>query len=138
MAFREGIDVAYVRPEARLSELQARRIAAFMEANLGAQVPLHELAGLVHLSVGHFCRAFKGSFGERPRAYLMRRRVAYAMRLMLSTDQPLSEIALACGMADQPHFSNVFRRMTGETPSRWRVDNRPPALRVLTSQASRT
>jgi AraC-like DNA-binding protein len=35
---------------------------------------------------------------------------------------------------DQPHFSNVFRRMTGETPSRWRLDNRPPALRVLTSQ----
>lgn len=116
--------MAYVRPEARLSEPQARTVAAYMEAHLSAQVPLHRLASVVHLSVGHFCRAFKGSFGERPRAYLMRRRVAYAKMLMLSTDQPLSEIALACGMADQPHFSNVFRRMTGETPSRWRAGHR--------------
>jgi len=109
-----------------------------MEANLAANVPLHQLASLVHLSVGHFCRAFKGSFGERPRAYLMRRRVAYAQLLMLSTDQPLSEIALACGMADQPHFSNVFRRLTGATPSRWRLDNKHLATDMLPAQALAT
>ncbi|WP_146171566.1 AraC family transcriptional regulator [Luteibacter sp. OK325] len=102
-----------------------------MEANLSAHMPLYQLASVVHLSVGHFCRAFKGRFGERPRAYLMRRRIAYAKWMMLSTDQPLSEIALACGMADQPHFSNVFRRMTGETPSRWRAEHRQPMAEVV-------
>lgn len=122
--------MAYIRPEARLSEWQAKLVAAYMEANLATHVPLHRLASVVHLSVGHFCRAFKGSFGERPRAYLMRRRIAHAQVLMLSTDQPLSEIALACGMADQPHFSNVFRRMTGETPSRWRTERRHAMVEI--------
>ena len=124
------MNVAYVRPEARLSDVQVRMVAAHMEANLGLHIPLRQLAGVAHLSVGHFCRAFKGSFGERPRAYLMRRRVAYAKLLMLSTDLPLSQIALACGMADQPHFSNVFRRMTGETPSRWRLDHRRAGIEL--------
>lgn len=119
-----------MRPEARLSESQARLVAAHMEAHLGLHMPLGQLAAVVHLSVGHFCRAFKGSFGERPRAYLMRRRVAYAKLLMLSTEMPLSQIALACGMADQPHFSNVFRRLTGDTPSRWRLDNRRSDVEV--------
>lgn len=105
-------------------------VAAYMEANLGLSIPLRQLASVAHLSVGHFCRAFRGSFGERPRTYLMRRRVAYAKKLMLSTDLPLSQIALACGMADQPHFSNVFRRMTGETPSRWRLENRHAEVEV--------
>jgi AraC-like DNA-binding protein len=33
-------------------------------------------------------------------------------------------------MADQPHFSNVFRRMTGETPSRWRTEHRHSMAKV--------
>jgi AraC-like DNA-binding protein len=48
----------------------------------------------------------------------------------LSEPQARSEIALACGMADQPHFSNVFRRMTGETPSRWRTEHRHSMAKV--------
>ena len=105
-------------------------VTAYMEANLGLHIPLRQLAEIAHLSVEHFCRAFKGSFGERPRAYLMRRRMAYAKELMLSTNLPLSQVALACGMADQAHFSNVFRRMTGKPPSRWRSENRHAEIEV--------
>jgi AraC family transcriptional regulator len=39
---------------------------------------------------------------------------------MLTTEDPLSQIALACGMADQAHLSKLFRRGVGETPSAWR------------------
>jgi AraC-like DNA-binding protein len=39
---------------------------------------------------------------------------------MLTTSAPLSEIALSCGMNDQSHFTRLFRRMVGETPSSWR------------------
>jgi AraC family transcriptional regulator len=43
-----------------------------------------------------------------------------AQRLMLTTQEPLSQIALACGMADQAHLSKLFRRGVGETPGAWR------------------
>jgi len=39
---------------------------------------------------------------------------------MLTTREPLSAIALSCGLRDQSHFTTVFRRIVGETPSAWR------------------
>ena len=39
---------------------------------------------------------------------------------MLTTDEPLSQIALACGLCDQSHFTRVFRRIVGESPNAWR------------------
>jgi AraC family transcriptional regulator len=36
---------------------------------------------------------------------------------MLSTDLPLNEIALCCGLCDQPHLSKMFRSVIGENPS---------------------
>src|SRR5262249_1506686 len=81
---------------------------------------MRDVARITQLSTSHFCRAFKTSFGETPRAYILRRRVERAQELMLTTKEPLSQIALACGLCDQAHFSRVFRRIVGETHNAWR------------------
>jgi AraC-like DNA-binding protein len=39
---------------------------------------------------------------------------------MLKSNQPLVEIALAAGFADQPHFTRSFKRITGLTPTDFR------------------
>jgi AraC-like DNA-binding protein len=58
--------------------------------------------------------------GLSPTAYVAIRRVERAKALMSSTREHLSEIALVCGFADQPHFSRSFRRIVGISPGRWR------------------
>lgn len=103
-----------------LARWQVLRLARFIEAHLDEPVPLHRLAAEVRLSRGHFARAFKRSFGRTPHAYLTERRIARAKSMMLRTTTPLSAIALACGLSDQPHLSRLFRRQTGETPLAWR------------------
>jgi AraC-like DNA-binding protein len=50
----------------------------------------------------------------------MRRRVELAARYMLTTDAPLSDIALRCGFADQPHLCKSYRQAVGQTPAAWR------------------
>ena len=55
-------------------------------------------------------RSFKRTFGESPHAFLVRRRVELAAQYMLTTDAPLSDIALRCGFADQPHLCKHFRQ----------------------------
>jgi AraC-like DNA-binding protein len=82
-----------------------------------------ELAGLVPLSVSHFCRAFKETFGDTPHMYIIRLRLELAQSLMLATEDPLSQIALASGLADQAHLTKLFRRVVGETPGAWRRRN---------------
>src|SRR5215469_10912399 len=112
------------RDRGGLAPFQARRLAEYVDAHLAERITLYQLARMAGLSTGHFCRAFKQTFGVPTHAYLIRRRVERAQSVMLSTQLPLSEIALACGLSDQSHFTRLFRRIVGETPNAWRQAHR--------------
>jgi len=103
-----------------LARWQAKRALAYIEANLGSKIEARELAGLVSFSTGHFSRAFKRSLGLPPMTYVVRRRVERAKLMMTSTRGQLTEIALACGFADQSHLNRSFRRVVGISPGLWR------------------
>lgn len=109
-------------PAARgsLARWQRQRLAAYVAANMGTRIRAADLANVVRLSTGHFFRAFRTTFGEPPMAYVTRERVRRCQELMLSSQAPLSAIALDCGMSDQSHLTRVFRRFVGVNPSVWR------------------
>ena len=103
-----------------LAPWRKTRITAYVDANLHSQIRASELARVVRLSTGHFFRAFRQSFGEAPMAYIARQRIRRSQELMLGSRDTLAQIALECGMFDQPHFTRVFRRIVGLNPSAWR------------------
>lgn len=106
-----------------LAPWQKRKIERYLGSRLEYQVHLNELAEQALLSVSHFCRAFKETFGDTPHVYIVRQRLKRARELMLTTNDSLSHIALACGLADQAHLSKLFRRELGQTPNSWRRGN---------------
>ena len=106
-----------------LAPWQVRRVVAHVESSLDDAVGVQDLASLSRLSVSQFSRAFKQSFGQAPHHYVMGRRVARAQAMMLQDRDPLSQIAVAVGLADQAHLSKLFRRFIGETPNAWRRAN---------------
>jgi transcriptional regulator GlxA family with amidase domain len=110
-----------------LAPWQIRRVTEYIEEHLSSTIRLQDLAGVARLSHSHFCRAFKESVGHPAPAYVMRRRVHRAQGLMLTTTEPLSQIAAQCGMADQAHFCKLFRRLVGESPNAWRRTRRQAA-----------
>lgn len=99
---------------------QQRSITAYVAANIGSTIRVSDLARVARLSVGHFFRVFRESFGEPPLAHVTRQRMRHAQSLMLSSGASLSQIALDCGMCDQAHFTRVFRRIVGINPGIWR------------------
>jgi AraC family transcriptional regulator len=103
-----------------LAPWQIRRVTTHIESHLDETIRNRELATLVRLSSFYFCRAFRESFADSPHGYIMRRRVERAQGLMLTTNIPLAQIAVSCGIADQAHFNRLFRRFVGETPGTWR------------------
>ena len=107
-----------------LAPWQVLRVKTHVESHLDSTLRARDLAVMVRLSTGHFCRAFKRSLGVAPIAYIGARRVASAQELMLSTNESLSQIALACGFYDQAHLTRLFRRHAGTTPHDWRRRHR--------------
>ena len=97
-----------------------RLLEEFIEARLGDQITLDDLAVEADLSPYHLARMFKLSFGMPPHKYLMQRRVERAKALLAETDRTLADIALACGFSSQSHFSNCFKSATGVTPRGFR------------------
>ena len=111
-----------VRPGG-LARWQARQTLAYIEANLDSKIAIGDLANVVALSRSHFSRAFKHSLGLPPMEYVVARRVERAKALITATREPLAEVALACGFADQSHLNRRFRELIGTSPGRWRRSN---------------
>ena len=106
-----------------LAPWQKRKVDRYLREHLDQPLRLDGLADQANLSVSHFCRAFAKTFGDTPHTYIIRLRLELAQKMMLTTRDPLSQIALACGLADQAHLSKLFRRWVGATPSAWRRNN---------------
>ncbi len=107
-------------PRGGFAVWQSRRLVARVDAALPGKIVIKDLAASLGMSVGHFCRVFRCTFGMPARRWIRHRRIELAQGLMLTTGASLSEIALSCGMADQSHFTRWFHRIVGETPYSWR------------------
>jgi AraC-like DNA-binding protein len=78
-------------------------------------VSLVELAGVAGLSRFELLRRFQQQNGLTPHAFQRDLRVHRA-RAMLSEGVPAAAVAAACGFADQPHLTRVFKRLVGVPP----------------------
>jgi transcriptional regulator GlxA family with amidase domain len=83
-----------------------------------------EIASEVGVHPVHLSRVFRSHFGVSLGAYVRRQRLDWAARLLAGSDEPLSDLALRAGFADQSHFTRLFKRHTGLTPERYRQATR--------------
>jgi AraC family transcriptional regulator len=103
-----------------LAPWQERRSKEMLAADLTGATSLPEIALACGLSLSHFARAFRRSTGLAPHAWLQHHRVDLAKDLLRRREQPLSDIALSCGFANQNHFTRVFTTQVGLSPGVWR------------------
>jgi AraC family transcriptional regulator len=106
-------------PEA-LSQRRIRRLLDYIEQHLGEDLSLDALAAEVGLSPLYLARAFRLAVGQSPHQYVVGRRVEAAKRLLLDSDAPIADVALAAGFSSQSHLSNWFRRTVGVSPAVYR------------------
>ena len=114
-------------PHTRVNALpkwRLRRVEEYVGTHFDHCISLSELAKVAGLSRMHFAAQFRAATGYRPREYLLHQRIERAKSLLSNTDTALAEVALIVGFCTQAHFSTVFKRITGDTPARWRCTSR--------------
>jgi AraC family transcriptional regulator len=131
---RTSPDIATSNTTGGLAAWQIRRLNLFIEARLDQPIRLKELSTVSKLSTAYFCRAFKRTFRETAHSYIVRRRLQCAEGLMLTSEHPLSEIALRCGFMDQAHLCKHFRRRYAQSPAVWRRERTEFAGRNVKSE----
>ena len=107
-------------PTGALGATRLRRVLDYIEDNLTSNLAIKGLASVACLSPYHFARSFRAATGMAPHAYVSRRRLALAKRLLSETDRPLAEVALACGFSSQSNFTKAFTGATGAAPGAYR------------------
>lgn len=88
--------------------------------HLDQTISREQLASLVHLHPNSFDRAFRGIYGVSAMQMVRDLRLRRSLRLLETTDLPLSAIAYACGLGDAGYFNRVFHRRYNQTPGQYR------------------
>jgi AraC-like DNA-binding protein len=93
----------------------------FVEAHLEERVTMSGVARHVSLSPDHFCRVFRQAAGMTFTKCVARVRVEKAKTLLANPFMRVSEVAFACGFQAIPHFNEVFKKHTGQSPTEFRA-----------------
>ncbi|MET0639730.1 MAG: AraC family transcriptional regulator [Hyphomicrobium sp.] len=105
---------------AALPKWRLKRVAEFVDANISEQLTLASLASTAGMSRMYFASQFKVATGMRPHDYVLKKRIERAQHLLMTTRDPLVQVALSVGFQTQAHFTTIFKRIVGNTPLRWR------------------
>jgi AraC family transcriptional regulator len=98
-----------------------RAAKAFIEAHCMQSVSIDEVARIVGRHPVHLSRSFRQAFGQTIGECIRGARVRRAALLLVTSRQPIGEIAVECGFCDQAHLSRSFKRIFGTTPGAYRL-----------------
>ena len=108
-------------PLPRRLDVQALgRARQYLDAEKTRVVHSAELESVTGLTRYDLARQFRSLYGTSPYRYLLWRRVDHA-RDRIDRNQPLTEVALEAGFADQAHLTRAFRASFGLTPGQYRA-----------------
>lgn len=111
-------------PKARggLAPWQRRCVTNMIRSDLRGDASMSKLAETCGLSVSHFARCFRTTFGIPVHRYVVQERIEAAKRMLLDPGNSLTQIALETGFSDQAAFGRTFGSLVGITPAKWRKE----------------
>lgn len=97
-----------------------RRFEALVDRHYAEHLKISEYAARLGVTPTHLTRVMRGATGQPATAALQARIIREARRGLAYSNLSVSQIGYALGYEDPAHFSRVFRRATGLSPSAFR------------------
>jgi AraC-like DNA-binding protein len=92
------------------------RAVEFLHARACDHINLEDASRASGVGLFHLIRLFQKHLGLTPYSYLTQVRIAKS-RQLLRLGEPVAQVALDVGFADQAHFTKRFKQFTGTTPA---------------------
>jgi AraC-like DNA-binding protein/quercetin dioxygenase-like cupin family protein len=96
------------------------KAVGFIKKNIEKNISVEDLADHVHLSVSHFKNKFKTEMGTSPADFVQRQKIEKSESLLREGSKNITEIAYYLGYPSSQHFSSVFKKYTGKSPSQFK------------------
>ncbi len=95
----------------------------YISANLDKKLKLDDIARHFNMSKYNFCRTFKRQFNVTPFDYIKSKKIGIAKKMLVYTNDSISDIADYLGYYDQSNFTNVFKSLADCSPKKFRMKN---------------
>ncbi|MBQ2719804.1 MAG: helix-turn-helix transcriptional regulator [Clostridia bacterium] len=105
-------------------EIDLLAVADYVERHLHEEITLERLADTVHFSTSYLSAKFKEKWGVPLMKYVNLLRIEKAKELLITTEEPISEIALSVGFQSLHYFSRFFKQKNGMSPNAYRAENK--------------
>ncbi len=96
----------------------------YIRAHAHEPITIDDVAAAIPAARRTLERRFGCEMGHTMHQELQQARVRRAQDLLVQSDEPLHQIAAACGYPSLNHFHEVFRRLTQKTPAAFRREHR--------------
>ena len=116
-------------------EAAMRPVLRYIRDNLHRDITLEDLAEAAHLEKAYFSRKFKAVSGYTPMGYLRTTRLAKARELLQYSDMTVTQVAESLGFQSLHHFSKVFHRFVGCSPTAFKAGKLPEEKKSETNPA---
>ena len=99
-------------------------ILFYMDQHISESINLSTLAKIAHSEKIYFLKQFKKEMGITPMDYLRNLRISEAKKLLEHSDMNITQISTAVGFSSIHHFSSVFTKIAGVTPTEYKLKKR--------------
>lgn len=106
-------------PKKKISE--AERIRVFIDNMIYSNPSLDDIRAHFGITKMHAIRVFKAKYNQTPMQYAIEHRTDVAATLLATTDLPIKEISEMLHYSNTQHFSNSFKKLTGQSPNQYRT-----------------
>jgi AraC-like DNA-binding protein len=97
-------------------------VIEYIHANANGNISLAAMAKIAEVSPHHFASLFTKATGLSPHQYVLRVRIERAKIHLKDDGLSIAEVSRLIGFRTQEHFTKVFRRVVGVTPSKFRAE----------------
>lgn len=106
--------------DGNIDYMRLKLMLGFIHEYYASDILLKKIAASAAISERECLRCFHRTIGFSPMQYVEKFRISVASRLLVSTNQSITEISQECGFDSPSYFSLIFKKHIQMTPKEYR------------------